>query len=257
MAITDDFSKALDRVLADVPNQRAFLELSLDRERAYLQRSIIRWQEVLELTNDAFPLGPDISVLDVGVSPFTFALKHLFLNTDALDLTDYFKDRCETAGIRLEPGGVEQVHQLPVAHYDVVFFLEVLEHLHLNPVCVLRGLCDRLKPGGICVVSTPNIACLGNRLRFMFNRKIDGVTYPSFAENEHLIHGHQHDRLYFSSELAEYMALAGFSEVRVHFQAKFPANLYGFPSGIKQGLANLARLAIPSLRLITVAIGRT
>lgn len=256
MAITADFSKALDRVLADAPNQRAFLELSLDRERRYAQNSLLRWQEVLELTNDAIPLGPNISVLDVGISPFTFALKHLFSNTDALDLTDYFKDRCETTGIRFQAGGVEQLHRLPVARYDVAFFLEVVEHLHLNPVVVLRGLRDRLKPGGVCVLSTPNIASLGNRLRFLFNRKIDALTYPAFAENEHLIHGHQHDRLYFSRELAEYMALAGFSEVRVHFSAKQPVNLYCFPTGIRQSLSNLTKLVIPSLRSYTLAIGR-
>jgi SAM-dependent methyltransferase len=256
MTIAADFPRALDRVLADAPNQRSFLELSRDREREYALKSIIRWQEVLELTNRAFPLGPGTSVLDVGVSPFTFALKHLFSNIDALDLTDYFKDRCGTAGIRLQTGGVEKVHELPAAHYDVVFFLEVIEHLHLNPVDVLRGFHGLLRPGGVCVVSTPNIACLGNRLRFLLNRNIEGLAYPPFAENEHLIHGHHHDRLFFSGELAGYMAVAGFSDVRLHYQARYPANIYGRPSGVRQGIANLAKLAMPSLRHIMLAIGR-
>ena len=53
------------------------------------------------------------------------------------------------------------------ASFDIVTATEVVEHLE-NHRDVLRELHRVLKPGGICVLTTPNILNLNSRLRFLW-----------------------------------------------------------------------------------------
>ena len=45
---------------------------------------------------------------------------------------------------------------------DRVLLVEVMEHLEA-PWTVLRATADRVKPGGVMVVTTPNVATLHHR----------------------------------------------------------------------------------------------
>lgn len=53
------------------------------------------------------------------------------------------------------------------AAFDIVTATEVVEHLE-NHREVLRDLHRVLKPGGVCILSTPNILNLNSRLRFLW-----------------------------------------------------------------------------------------
>ncbi len=55
----------------------------------------------------------------------------------------------------------------PDASFDVVTATEVIEHLE-DFRRVVREIHRVLKPGGICILSTPNILNLNSRLRFLF-----------------------------------------------------------------------------------------
>lgn len=53
------------------------------------------------------------------------------------------------------------------ASFDLVTATEVIEHME-NPRCFLREISRVLKPGGLCVLSTPNVLNLNSRLRYLW-----------------------------------------------------------------------------------------
>jgi SAM-dependent methyltransferase len=57
-------------------------------------------------------------------------------------------------------------------NYDLVLFAEVLEHLLVDPLPLFRGIYDRLGPHGRLLLTTPNMARLGNRLKLLRGRSI-------------------------------------------------------------------------------------
>jgi SAM-dependent methyltransferase len=54
--------------------------------------------------------------------------------------------------------------------YDVIVFMEVIEHLNTPPRRVLEFLAAQLAPGGAIVLTTPNAVWLKNRLRLLMGR---------------------------------------------------------------------------------------
>jgi len=204
-----------------LPEGSFFQEHSRARELSYIQRSYGRWMDILRLIRQRLPGIAEASCLDVGCSPFTFLLKDCFKQVSALDLTAAYQPRCEAAGIQFHEGGVTSdaaVARIPKV--DCVFMLEVLEHLHANPVAVIRRLRSVLRENGVLVVSTPNMMCLGNRGRMLLNRKLKHMDYPPFALDDS-DHGFGHDRIYMPEELREYFLAAGFPDVETNYQLHF------------------------------------
>jgi len=87
--------------------------------------------------------------------------------------------------------------------YDVVVCAEVIEHLHISPLHVLRLLGSALRPGGWLVLQTPNAARIGNRLRLLAGRN----PFEQLREDSH----HPgHFREYTVDELLALCTEAGF-----------------------------------------------
>ncbi len=199
--------------------EHAFLEGGRDRERAYAAGSLNRWHEIVELI---LALPSRAACLDIGTSPFTFVLPRFFDQVHTIDYTDAMKSRCEERAIHFHGGGItgqtgKVAIPAPEDRFDCVLFLEIIEHLHLNPVDILRTLHSKLRPGGTLLLSTPNMMCLGNRLRMLSNRKLFLFNYPPFAENEHPQHGHGHDRIYMPGEMQDYFKQTHWSRFRLTY----------------------------------------
>lgn len=63
--------------------------------------------------------------------------------------------------------------------YDVMLFVEVLEHLLVNPLLLFRDFWDHLVPGGLLLLTTPNQSRVRNRLRLLAGRSIkENGRYP-------------------------------------------------------------------------------
>jgi 2-polyprenyl-3-methyl-5-hydroxy-6-metoxy-1,4-benzoquinol methylase len=60
----------------------------------------------------------------------------------------------------------------PPGSADAILALEVIEHLE-NPRAFLREAARVLKPGGGLVLSTPNVATIGSKLRFAVNEELE------------------------------------------------------------------------------------
>jgi SAM-dependent methyltransferase len=79
---------------------------------------------------------------------------------------DLFPERCEGEGIRCD--SVDMTKPLPYDDgcFDGVLHSEGIEHLD-NQVAVLQELARVLRPGGVLIVTTPNLLHLEGRLSFL------------------------------------------------------------------------------------------
>lgn len=232
----------------NTPDDFCFLEQSREREIAYTKRSIIRWHEIIE---KILHHGRCESCLDIGTSSLTFALPKIFDNVSTLDYGDGMKPRCERAGISFQGGGIRgEDLPYPDESFDCILFLEVIEHLHLNPISLLNRIKSKLKKGGMLLLSTPNMMCFGNRLKMLLNKKLGHFAYPPFANNEFPEHGNNHDRVFMPAELSQYFTETGWSSFDVGYHGLRVADL---PQGsllksIIYSLPVALKLAMPSLR---------
>lgn len=106
------------------------------------------------------------TVLDVGAGEgaFSLRLKDLGYQVTALDIDPH---KWTITGIPfrvldLNRGLASSIDEC----YDAVCCIEVVEHVE-NPWALFRELLAVLKPGGIAVVSTPNVANFLSRLHFL------------------------------------------------------------------------------------------
>lgn len=57
------------------------------------------------------------------------------------------------------------------AQFDLVVAIEVIEHVE-SPINFLRNVGQLLAPGGVAVITTPNVDCLPARVKFLFGGRI-------------------------------------------------------------------------------------
>ncbi|MCA1726301.1 MAG: class I SAM-dependent methyltransferase [Actinobacteria bacterium] len=126
------------------------------------------------------PKRPDARALDVGggMGEFAEVLRSKGYTTDLADLSASNVENARERGfgamrVDLNEGlpGIED------ATYDVVAMLEVIEHV-VNSETLLREAARVVRPGGEIVLSTPNVAFLGDRLHVAAGR-------PPIAEGYH------------------------------------------------------------------------
>ena len=89
--------------------------------------------------------------------------------------------------------------------FDCVIAAEVIEHVY-DTDFFLQEIKRVLKAGGILVLSTPNIACLANRIGLLFGR------YPRYAEYK--AGGAGHIRVYTSTAIKDQILENGFEILR-------------------------------------------
>ena len=95
----------------------------------------------------------------------------------------------------------------PDSSFDVILFCEIIEHLLMNPLHCLREINRCLKPNGVLITTTPNVARLGNVFAM-----IDGASiydpYSGFGP-----YG-RHNREYSLTELNRLLEFAGFKTTK-------------------------------------------
>jgi len=187
-----------------------------EEERAYYFRyHYYRFLETLKLG----PPRPGTRLLDVGVVPGHLALCYRELGAEVVGLNITLNpdwppgvmDRLRRAGVTVVAADVTRDPlPFPDSSFDLVLFTEVLEHFEWHPEPALRECRRVLRPGGCLVLTTPNSAELGLRVRAALGRGC----YPPLD----LFYGEapewRHHREYTMREVQALLTQAGFQVLR-------------------------------------------
>lgn len=127
---------------------------------------------------------------------------------------DYRNDLMTIGGLRVDAVDLNS-EPLPYANdsFDLVTCTEVVEHLEHYRLA-LREIHRVLRPGGVFVVSTPNVLNLRSRLRYLFFGffNLFGMIRVE-DERHHSTHGHINPVSYFY--LAHALCTVGFEQISV------------------------------------------
>lgn len=191
------------------------------------------YQSVLEAALRYHQVKPLRTHLDIGAgSGRLIRLFHenMGVRSSACDYTDSLM---ELAGQRVDVVNLNH-ERLPYhdCTFDVVTATEIIEHLE-NFREALREIYRVLQPGGICILSTPNVLNINSRLRYLgFGFSDLFGPLPVGERKLHLSAGHISPVSYF------YLAHA-------LLEAKFSAISLSFDKYQRSGMAKLIFLFLP------------
>lgn len=228
------FDERLQRLESDDQNDEESLGKDQSYELSYTRSHRHRFRQIW----DDIPDQTDLSILDIGPTPFTFVLNKLMIdgNVATLDYTDLMKSRCEEAGITHV---THDLHEGTIPFddekFDVIIFHGVLEHLFVPPVPLIEDMARALPSGGRLLLGTPNFATLENRLKLVV-----GINPQESIEPDH-VHGRGHVREYTLDECKEIVRESGLSVQRAENYHYVPMK-----DRIKNGVETTALGALPT-----------
>ena len=116
-------------------------------------------------------IGKAGRILDVGCLDGTIGELFLRMGNEVygLDASEPAIKKALARGITAKLGNVEAQFPFDDALFDAVFAGEIIEHI-FDIDTMLAQIYRVLKPNGVFVVTTPNLAALGRRLMLLVNR---------------------------------------------------------------------------------------
>lgn len=190
-------------------------------------------------------------VLEVGSLPLllTAVLERLGYRIRGIDIApERFAEAIARLELTMSKCNVE-TEPLPFtdASFDLVIFNEVFEHLRINLIFTMREVFRVLEPGGVLLLSTPNLGSLGGIRNFLLrNRAYSclGDIHRQYAKLETL--GEMgHVREYMPVEVSEFLGKIGFEVDEVIYRGDY-----------RRRLARIATGLVPRLRPYFTVVGR-
>jgi SAM-dependent methyltransferase len=186
-----------------------------DWEAGYLEYHRLRYQDTLRL----LPPGEGRRLLDVGSFPGHLSALAQARGWEVVGLNNAiegggawadFLGRCGERKITIRGCEVErEPFPLPTASVDAVLFCELFEHLHLNPFHTLKEIFRVLRPGGLLILTTPNLRRIETLSRLWHGWGAQPPVSRAFHELFPSLLYHRHNREYTADELVYYLALQG------------------------------------------------
>lgn len=171
----------------------------------------------------ALGLPPGANVLDApcgGSAALTMALIEKGFHAIGADVDPEAETRLGNAFLRID---LNMPLPWPDQSFEAIFSTEGIEHLE-NHFSFLREMCRILKPGGILVITTPNITALRSRVRFFGSGFFGRDSRPLNESSRHPLH---HIGLATFSELRYELHMSGFRLMEVrHTHIKPISYLY-------------------------------
>jgi 2-polyprenyl-3-methyl-5-hydroxy-6-metoxy-1,4-benzoquinol methylase len=159
----------------------------------------------------ALGLPPGANVLDApcgGSAALTVALIEKGFRAIGADVDPEAETRLGNAFLRVD---LNMPLPWPDQSFDAIFSTEGIEHLE-NHFSFLRGTCRILKPGGMLVLTTPNVTALRSRVRFFGSGFFGRDSRPLNESSRHPLH---HIGLATFPELRYELHMSGFRLVEV------------------------------------------
>lgn len=164
------------------------------------------------------------SVLEVGSIPLvlTGALQKVGYRVTGIDIApERFGSAAARLGVDVKKCDVER-ERLPceTSSFDAVIFNELFEHLRIDLIFTMREVLRVLKPGGVMLLSTPNLRSLDGVMNFVVRSRAyscDGEVFAQYEKLEKL--GHMgHVREYTPHEVTEFLGKVGFDIEKLIFR---------------------------------------
>jgi SAM-dependent methyltransferase len=159
---------------------------------------------------------PRARVLEYGAIPLlmTGALAALDFDVSAVDLRP---ERFAAAIADLQLDVVEcdiETEAAPFADntFDAVLFNELFEHLRIDPIWTLGEAFRVLRPGGVLLLSTPNLRSFRGLRNLLLRNQGHAVSAGAYEQYEKIATlGHMgHVREYTTREVGDFLARVGF-----------------------------------------------
>lgn len=171
---------------------------------------------------------PSAKLLEFGSMPpiLTATLTRLGMSVTGLDLKpERFETAVDSEGLRVERVDFE-TERLPLEDgaYDAVIFNEVFEHLRINPIFTLREVHRVLRPGGILMLSTPNLRSWKGWYFFAIKGRLAPEIYGEYDKLGKV--GHMgHVRVYSVGEVKTFLERIGFHVETVIHRGEFQSTV--------------------------------
>jgi 2-polyprenyl-3-methyl-5-hydroxy-6-metoxy-1,4-benzoquinol methylase len=169
------------------------------------------------------------SVLDLGgwemallCAPMASSVLSVSLSAPAKDLEQRFAIPVRNFNI------MDPTFPLEGERFDVVFFLEIFEHLPPPADLVMKRLRGLVNPGGLLVLSVPNLAFWQKRFKFFFL----GRSPLKLADERDPYGGYHHIRTYTYDECVTLLNRYGFQVLKClsgNYQRDFRRGWFNYP----------------------------
>lgn len=198
-----------------------------------------RYKNDLELVKKYYKGG---KVLDIGASPFhmMYCLKNMGIDITGIDFNpDLLKKFIKEYQLVIKKCNIE-TEKVPFKSntFDFIIFNEVFEHLKINPIFALKEINRVLKPGGILMLTTPNLYAIHKIAMFNLGRSFNDAYYEF---NKLKIYGYVgHIREYSTKEVKKFLENTGFKVEKVTYRNNYSFFKYvGFKNNAIMRLVGL------------------
>lgn len=169
---------------------------------------------------------PNAEVVEFGAVPpiLTHALTARSISVTAVDIDpNRFAESFNRIPANVVRHDIERT-SLPFddESFDIALFNELFEHLRINPIFTLSEVLRILKPGGIILMSTPNLRSLNGLKSFLLHNRgawCAPDVYDEYSKLDTL--GHMgHVREYTTREVEEFLTRIGFEPMERIYRDK-------------------------------------